>query len=50
MSVDVTLEGGAVSSFSYELSDFHNTGSIETTVTANGKDYEISLNSDDFGM
>mgnify|MGYP006306115073 CR=1 FL=1 len=40
---DLTLEGGAVSSVSFELGDIQGADSIETTMKANGKSFDIEL-------
>lgn len=50
MTVDATLTGGAVQSISYQLGDLSESDTIETTVTANGKEYELNLGPDTLGM
>lgn len=50
MTAELTLAGGAVQSLSYELGDISESETIETTVTANGREYEINLGPDSLGM
>lgn len=50
MTVEATLTGGAVNSISYEVGDFTQSETIDATVTANGKSYDISIGPEALGM
>jgi hypothetical protein len=49
VAFDMTMEGGPVKSIAYELSsDDINSSNFDVMVTANKKDYEVSLSEADF--
>jgi hypothetical protein len=43
---ELTLEGGAVSSVSFELGDIQGADSIKTTMKANGKSFDVELDAE----